>query len=99
MSWFCIDPSAIFSLSGTRDLPMDESSFGVHQVKFVVESGEGFRDSRRIVQHANGPLDFGQVTTGNYRRGLVVDSHLHEEELTNRFKKFRRNSDVTYTVL
>ena len=58
---------------------MDESSLGVHQVKFVVQSGPGFGDGGGVVQHAHRALDLGQVSSGNHGRGLIVNAHLNNK--------------------
>ena len=55
---------------------MDESSFGIHEVELVVESGEGFGNGGRVVQHTDGTLHFGQVTSGDDGGWLVIDPNL-----------------------
>ena len=59
-------------------LPVNESSLGVHQIEFVIESGESLCDGSGVVQHADCTLDFSQVTARNYGRRLVVDANLDE---------------------
>ena len=58
------------------DVPVDERSLGVHQVKLVVESGEDFRDGGGVRNHAHSALYFRQVTTRDNRRRLVVNTAL-----------------------
>jgi len=55
---------------------VDESSLGVHEIEFVVDSGEDFGDGGRVGDHADGSHDLGEITTGNNGRGLVVNSAL-----------------------
>merc|ERR1712195_125434 len=58
------------------DVPVHESTLGVHQVKLVVQAGEHFSDGGRIGDHAHSTLDLGQVSAGNNRGRLVVDTAL-----------------------
>lgn len=58
------------------DIPVNESTLSVHQVKLVVESGPGFSDGSGVRQHAYGTLDLGKITTRHNSRGLVVDTDL-----------------------
>jgi hypothetical protein len=58
------------------DIPVDKGTFGVHQVKLVVETRHDFGNSGGVGNHAHGALDFGQVTTGDNGRRLVVDTAL-----------------------
>jgi hypothetical protein len=58
------------------DIPVDEGTFGVHEVELVIDTREDLSDSSRVGDHADGALDLGQVTTGDYGRGLVVDTAL-----------------------
>ena len=59
-----------------KNLPVDESSLGVHEIKLVVKSGPGFSNGRRVAQHAHRSLDLGEVTPGYNGGGLVVDADL-----------------------
>ena len=59
-------------------LPVYESTFGIHQIEFVIETSPSFSNSRGIRQHTNGSLDFGQITSWNYRRWLIIDSNLNQ---------------------
>jgi hypothetical protein len=38
---------------------MNEGSFGVHQIEFVVQSGEDLGNGGRVGDHADGSHDFG----------------------------------------
>jgi len=66
-----------FSLFHTlSDVPMDESSLGVHQVELVIKTSPGLGDGSGVAQHAHGTLDLGQITTWYNSWWLVVDSDL-----------------------
>merc|ERR1712048_338202 len=58
------------------DVPVDEGSLGVHQVKLVVKSGPGLSDGGGVGQHADSPLDLREVTTRDNSGRLVVDANL-----------------------
>jgi len=58
------------------NVPVDKGSLGVHQVKLVVKSGPGLSDGSGVGQHAHGPLDLGEVTSGDNGGWLVVDADL-----------------------
>jgi len=55
---------------------MDESSLGVHEIEFVIDSGENFSDGGRVGDHADGSHDLGEITTWNNSWWLIVDSAL-----------------------
>jgi len=55
---------------------VDEGALGVHQIEFVIESGPGFGDSGGVTQHADRPLNLGQITAGDDGRRLVIDADL-----------------------
>jgi len=55
---------------------MDESSLGVHEIEFVIDSGEDFSDGSGVGDHAACAHNLGEITTGDDGRGLVVDSAL-----------------------
>ena len=59
-----------------KHLPVNECTFGVHQIKLVIKTSPGLPNGCGVAQHADSPLYFGQVTTGYDCRGLVVDAHL-----------------------
>merc|ERR1712162_84854 len=58
------------------DIPMDESSLGVHEIELVVNSGEDLSDGGGVGDHADGSHDLGEITTWNDGWWLVVDSAL-----------------------
>ncbi|KAE9528137.1 hypothetical protein AGLY_012559 [Aphis glycines] len=57
------------------NIPMDESTFGIHQVKLVVQSSPSFSNSCGVGQHANSTLYFGQITTRYHSWRLVIDTN------------------------
>merc|ERR1719270_2600588 len=63
-------------LHALSDVPVDEGTLGVHQVKLVVKSGPRLRDGGRVAQHADGSGHLGEVPAGNDRWRLVVDANL-----------------------
>ena len=63
---------------------MDEGALGVHEVELVVEPGPGLHDGSGVREHANGPVDLGQVAAGHHGRRLVVDAHLKYGAQVNR---------------
>jgi len=66
-----------FSLFHTfTDIPVNESSLGVHQIEFVVQSSPGLGDSGGVAQHANSSLNFCQISAWNDGWWLVVDTDL-----------------------
>ena len=58
------------------NIPMDESSLGVHEIEFVIDSGENFSDGGGVGDHADGSHDLGEITTWNNCWWLIVDSAL-----------------------
>ena len=54
---------------------MNESSFGVHKIEFVINSGENFSNSSRVRDHTDSSHDLGEVTTRDNGRGLVIDTN------------------------
>merc|ERR1719151_485945 len=58
------------------DVPMDESTLGVHEIEFMIDTGEYFCDSSRVGDHAYSAHDLGEITTWDDCWGLVVDSTL-----------------------
>merc|ERR1719291_1367424 len=56
------------------DIPVNESTLGIHEVELVVNAGEHFCDGCRIANHADSAHNFSQVTTGHYCRWLVIDA-------------------------
>ena len=55
---------------------MDEGSLGVHEIEFVVNSGEDLSDGSGVGDHADGSHDLGEITTWNNGWWLIVDSAL-----------------------
>jgi len=55
---------------------MDEGSLGVHEIEFVVNSGEDLSDGSGVGDHADGSHDLGEITTWDDSWWLVVDSAL-----------------------
>jgi hypothetical protein len=53
---------------------MNESSLGVHEIEFMIDSGEDFSDSSRVGDHADSSHDFSEITTWDNSWGLIVDS-------------------------
>jgi len=66
-----------FSLFHTfSNVPMDESSLGVHEIEFVIDSGENFSDGGGVGDHAACSHDLGEITTWDNGWWLIVDSAL-----------------------
>ena len=72
-------------LTGLRELsflhtlsnvPVDEGSLGIHQVKLVVKTSPGLSDGGGVAQHAYGTLHLGQITSWYNSWWLVVDADL-----------------------
>jgi len=58
------------------DVPVDEGTFGVHEIEFVIKTSPGLGNGCGVGQHADGTLDLGQVTSWNDGGWLVVDTDL-----------------------
>merc|ERR1719203_338829 len=58
------------------DIPVDEGTFGVHEIEFVIKTSPGLSNGSGVAQHAHGTLHLGQVTSGNNSGWLVVDANL-----------------------
>jgi hypothetical protein len=69
----------LYTMSSSFYVPMDEGSLGVHEVKLVVKAGPRLGDGGGVGQHADGPLDLGQVAAWHRRGRLVVDTDLQTE--------------------
>jgi len=63
-------------LHALSNVPMDESSLGVHEIELVINSGEDFSDGSGVGNHADSSHDLGEVTTWNNGWWLIVDSAL-----------------------
>merc|ERR1719348_1568146 len=57
-------------------IPVDKGTLGVHQVKLVVKSSPCLSNGGGVGEHADSPLDLGEVTTRHHGGGLVVDANL-----------------------
>jgi hypothetical protein len=55
---------------------MDESTFGIHKIEFVINTGEDFSNGSRVGDHTYGSHDLSKITSGYYGRRLIVDSNL-----------------------
>ncbi len=53
---------------------MDESSLGVHEIEFVIDSGENFSNGGGVGDHADGSHDLGEMTSWNNGWWLIVDT-------------------------
>jgi len=62
-------------INTVRNLPVDESPLGVHQVELVVQPGPSLRNGSGIGEHADSPRDLGKISSRNSCWGLVVDSN------------------------
>ena len=58
------------------DVPMDESTLGVHEIELVVNSGEDLSDGGGVGDHADGAHDLGEIATWDDGGWLVVDTAL-----------------------
>ena len=53
---------------------MDESTFGIHKIELMIESGPSLSNGGGVGQHADGSLDLGKIATWNNGWWLVVDT-------------------------
>merc|ERR1719384_302134 len=58
------------------DIPVYESSFGVHHVELVVDAAKHLCDGGGVRNHANRALDLRKVPARDHSRWLVVDADL-----------------------
>merc|ERR1719316_1004445 len=58
------------------NIPVDESTFRIHEIELVIDAREHLSDGSRVANHAHRTHDFGKITTWDNGRGLVVDSTL-----------------------
>lgn len=66
-----------FSLFHTlSDVPVDESTLGVHEIELVVDAGESLGNGGGVGNHANGTGNLGHIATGDRLGSFVVDSAL-----------------------
>jgi hypothetical protein len=53
---------------------MNESSFGIHKIEFMIDSGEDFSNSGRVRDHADSSHDFSEITSWDNSRWLIVNT-------------------------
>jgi len=58
------------------NVPVDEGSLGVHQIKLVIKTSPGLSDGSGVGQHAHGTLDLSKISTRDNSGWLVVDADL-----------------------
>jgi len=58
------------------DVPVNEGSLGVHEIEFVIDSGEDLSDGSGVGDHADGSHDLGEITTWDNGWWLIVDTAL-----------------------
>uniref|UniRef100_K3X2W1 Secreted protein n=1 Tax=Globisporangium ultimum (strain ATCC 200006 / CBS 805.95 / DAOM BR144) TaxID=431595 RepID=K3X2W1_GLOUD len=58
------------------DVPVNERTLGVHQIKLVINARKHFGDRARVRDHAHGTLHTSKITTWYDSRRLVVDTAL-----------------------
>jgi hypothetical protein len=58
------------------DIPVDESTLGVHKIELVVDTGKSFSDSGRVGNHTASTHNLGKITTWNDSWWLVVNTAL-----------------------
>merc|ERR1712071_538033 len=63
-------------LHALSDIPVHEGTLGVHEIKLMVKPCPCLSDGRGVRQHANCPLDLGEVASRHHGRWLVVDANL-----------------------
>merc|ERR1719281_2347587 len=63
-------------LHALTDVPVNESTLGVHEVELMVDAGEYLSDGRGVGDHAHSALHAGKVAARHDGRRLVVDTAL-----------------------
>merc|ERR1712209_43462 len=63
-------------LHALSNIPVNEGSLGVHQIKLVVKSGPSLSNGGGIGEHADGSLDLGKISARNHNWRLIVDTNL-----------------------
>merc|ERR1712039_539776 len=53
---------------------MYESSFGVHKIEFMINSGENFSNSSRVRDHAYSSHNFSEITSWDNSWWLIVNT-------------------------
>ena len=46
-----------------QNLPVNKSTFGIHQVKLVIQARPGFGNGGGVGQHANSTVDLSQIAS------------------------------------
>merc|ERR1711924_161978 len=54
------------------NIPVDESTLGVHEIELVVDAREYLSNSGAVAYHTHSPHDFGKIATWHNGGGLVV---------------------------
>merc|ERR1712062_358555 len=57
-------------------VPVDKGTFGVHQIKFMIQTSPCFSNGSCVGQHADSTGNLSQVASRNNSGGLVVDTNL-----------------------
>merc|ERR1712062_685835 len=69
--------SLVFSSFHTfSHVPVDKGTFGVHQIKFMIQTSPCFSNGSCVGQHADSTGNLSQVASRNNSGGLVVDTNL-----------------------
>merc|ERR1719219_2766160 len=63
-------------LHALANIPVDERTFGVHQVELMVQPGPSLGDGGGVREHADGTLHLGKVAARDDGGWLVVDANL-----------------------
>jgi hypothetical protein len=58
------------------DVPVDKGTLRIKEIELVVQSAPGGRDGGGVGKHAHASGDFGEVTSGDVRGGLIADAEL-----------------------
>ena len=58
------------------NIPVHESTLGVHEVELVRKRAPGFGNSGCVGEHAHSAANLGQIAVGHGLRGLVADTDL-----------------------
>merc|ERR1712170_291244 len=45
------------------DVPMDEGTLGVHEIEFMIDTGEDLSDGSAVGDHADSAHDLGEIPT------------------------------------
>merc|ERR1712226_1702384 len=55
-------------------IPVDEGTFGVHKIEFMIDTREYLSDGSGVGDHAHSTHNLSQITSGNDGGRLVVDT-------------------------